>query len=343
MKTRAWIHKNDEWKEISVYEIAKIDNTNYRRQQFIDSTDFYLNPYFDSTRLFFSGGRLKKWHFRFPTSFSKAKYYASSNESFTHKCCKKVIINELNNRLQLSLKDESTKEITNPLFTWNYAFEEFNLKIEDKTIVPDILIFLRSPAYLAYKWNRLLAIEIFVEGDTKKNGRKLEILDKYKIPTIQIKANPKWGKENENNMSKEKKEKLEKWIKNSFKKGDYGADLLINTRSIKHFESEIVKENDVLQDELKDYESKLEDESGNLKKAKEKIKRLNDSNVILREEKERIEKKIEDSYKKIANQHKVIYALKRKLEKEKKSWLKLFFTFLVSVLIILGLITYIFM
>ena len=273
MKIEAYIYENEEWKEISVYDIAKIDDTNYRRQQYISKTTFYLEPYFDSIKLIFSGGKIKKWHFKYPKSFPKNQLYITKSESYTHKCCKEVIINDLNNKIRLNVRKNWTEESKKITFVWDYAYKEIHLNLGDKIVVPDLLLRIKSPSIFAYKWNQLLAVEIHVSNDTKKKGDKLSLLEQYKISTIQINANSKWGRKKEENMNNEEKEKLRQWIKNSFLKGEYGADLLIDTESQKYLESEAIKK-------LK----KLKEENNSLKSKNEKLKNYEGKYIDLSEE-----------------------------------------------------------
>lgn len=221
---------------------------------------FYLVASEDGPELTYN---TKNRTFSFYPSFT-GKYYASNEESATHKYCIEEIskFNNLKIKSKNSFGNVAKGEYVN--FSFNYIFPEIILPIGDNWIKPDLLVYFREPYDLALKWNRILAIEIVVSHDL--NGEKLKLMKDYKIPVLRIKANKKWGRQKEENMSNQKKEELKNWIKNSFQKG-YSAEVLLDSKSKAYLENKVIRKledkNSLLTQKLEkssEYISRLENE-----------------------------------------------------------------------------------
>lgn len=261
---------------------------------------FYLNASNDGPELTYN---TKNRTFSFYPCF-KGKYYGRNEESATHKYCIEIIskLNSLKIKSKSSIGKIRKGEIIN--FTFNYIFPEIMLSIGDNWIKPDLLIYFRKPYDLALRWNRILAIEIVVSHDL--NGEKLQLMKDCKIPILRIKANKKWGREKEINMSEQKKQELKKWIQNSFKKG-YTAEILLDSKSKAYLENEVV--------------AKLEAENSGLTEA---LENAFVHNTQLKKKKLSIENRLVDSEKSndtLKNNlgNKVEETKKLKLELEKLS------------------------
>ncbi len=196
---------------------------------------FYFTPY--ESEPYFTIDSVRKNFRLFPTH-KHYGVYTSSEESATHKYC----VHEISklNTLQIKLKNEIPNypkgSIVN--FEFNYALPEFEIKMGDEVVVrPDVVLFLKAPADLAIYFKRILFVEVVV---THNIDEKIKIYDKARIPVLRIKANKKWGKKPEYEMSETKKEELQRWIRNSFK-NTYSADLLLPT------EHQIILENKVIE------------------------------------------------------------------------------------------------
>ncbi len=166
--------------------------------------------------------------FSFYPQFDEARYFGTKEESVTHRYC----IEEISKLGKITIKsnnDFATRMGGNLItFSYKYCFPEIILQIGDNYIKPDILLYLRGPSDLALRWNRLLAVEVVVSHDL--NGEKLKLMEKAKIPVLRIKANKKWGRKKEDEMSDKEKHDLRNWIKNTFKK-KYTGDFLLDPKS----------------------------------------------------------------------------------------------------------------
>ena len=196
---------------------------------------FYFTPY--ESEPYFTIDSVRK-NFRLYPKHKHYGVYTSSEESATHKYCIREIckLNTLKIKLKNSIPNYTKGSIIN--FEFNYALPEFEITMGEKTVVrPDIVLFLRVPADLAIYFKRIVFVEIVV---THNIDEKIRIYDKARVPVLRIKANPKWGKKSEFEMSQTKKEELQTWIRNSFKQ-TYSADLLLPK------EHQIILENEVVE------------------------------------------------------------------------------------------------
>jgi hypothetical protein len=231
-KTKAFRKTLNGYEPVSrdfISSMKKVDQIIYRDT----NKPFYLEPSDDGPKLTYNTANRT---FSFYPKYI-GKFYGNNEESATHKYC----IEELSklNELKINIGKGKKEQIIE--FSFNYIFPEIILPIGENWVKPDLLIFLRKPYDLALKWNRVLAVEIVVTHDL--DGAKLNLMRENKIPILRIKANKKWGKEKEENMSEQKKEELRNWIKNSFKKG-YTADLLLDSKSKAYLENEVINELD---------------------------------------------------------------------------------------------------
>lgn len=272
-KTKAYRKTNTGFELVTRDYISSLD---YEQQVIFRDTNkpFYLVPSNDGPELTYN---IKNRTFSFYPSFT-GNYYASNEESATHKYCIEEIskLNKLKIKSKNNFGDIKKGEYIN--FSFNYIFPEIILPIGDNWIKPDLLIYFREPYDLALKWNRVLAVEIVVSHDL--NGEKLQLMQDSKIPILRIKANKKWGRQKEGNMSEQKKEGLKNWIKNSFQKG-YSADILLDSKSKAYLENKVIHKlkakNDDLIEKLEnsnEYVTQLETNKSNLEK---RLKNSNNS------------------------------------------------------------------
>lgn len=230
------------------------DELEHTREQY---KPFYLTPY--ESEPHFTIDSVRK-NFRLYPTHKNFGVYTSSEESATHKYCIDAISSQ--NYLQVQLKNNIPNYPKGSIvkFEFNYALPEFVIPMGDNTVIrPDIVLFLRSPADLAIYFKRILAIEIVVAHNIDE---KIRIYDKAQVAVLRIKANRKWGKKNESEMSKNEKEELKDWIRRSFKQ-TYSADLLLPK------EHQIILENKVIEkaeEEKRELKEQLHDALSQLEK-----------------------------------------------------------------------------
>lgn len=303
-----------------ISSMTKVEQKIYREE----NKPFYLEPSDDGPKLTYN---IPNRTFSFYPRYI-GKFYGNNEESATHKYCIEELA-RLNN-LKINIGNNKKEQIIE--FSFNYIFPKIILPVGESWVRPDLLIYLRKPYDLALRWNRILAVEIVVTHDL--DGGKLKLMKENKIPILRIKANKKWGKEKEVNMSEQKREELRNWIKNSFKKG-YTADLLLDSKSQAYLENEVINELDIKNKELTEklvinnnYTSQLEDIIPNLESEIINVKKSN-NDIKLRFKKKSEELDI------IANDFNQLLESKQKL---KKRFTNLSFILLIMIVITLLII-----
>lgn len=242
-KTKAYRKTKNGYELISRDYFCSLDTADQRI--FRDNNKpFYLEPSDLSPKLTYN---IKNRTYSFYPTFDDSKFFGSNEESYTHTCCIEELakLKELPIKIDKPFADKRTGELVT--FSFNYAFPEIILHVGEYYIKPDLLLYLREPSDLALRWNRLLAIEVVVSHDV--NGEKLELMKNAKIPILRIKANKKWGRKKDYEMTEDKKDELRNWIKNSFKKG-FSGDLLLDVKSKAILENRTIQQLEVKRDEL---------------------------------------------------------------------------------------------
>lgn len=317
-KTKAYKKTENGYELVTRKYISSLNDT--EKTIFIDThKPFFLTPEDDGLHLTFNK---RQKTFRFYPNFEH-RYLGSNEESATHKYC----VEEISKLKELPLKLKKDKKTIT--LTFNYSFSEIVLPIGDHYIKPDLLLYIREPNELALKWNIIVALEIVVSHDL--DGKKLQLYKEYKIPVIRIKANKKWGRKKEDEMSPAKKIELRNWIKNTFKKG-YTADLLLDPKSKDYLENATIE----------NLESKIEQITTQKKKVTTDLKKIDKLSVNLKKRNRNLFSKVENYSAenrkllgKISENETKIYHLKNNLEEQIKIKIKFQKLFLATIILLI--------
>lgn len=328
-KTNKVYYKNSHGDFITYYskqlKFSTKDDLEHTRELY---KPFYLTPF--ESEPHFTIDSVRK-NFRLYPKHKHYGIYTSSEESATHKYCIQEISNL--NSIQIELKNSIPNYPKGSIvkFEFNYAIPEFVIPMGDKTIIrPDIVLFLRAPADLAIYFKRILAIEIVV---THNIDEKIRIYDKAQVPVLRIRANRKWGKKNESEMSQNEKDELKTWIRRSFKQ-TYSADLLLPKEHKILLENEVVKKAESEKEFLK---QKLLNELSINQKLKDDINRRD--NVVYKLE-ESI-RDVQSNQSLVKKENAFLINSLRKVKTQASIYLKivLFFVLLTIVLILTNKVT----
>lgn len=319
----SWNQKTKSFLKIYSKDILPLKEAD-RRSLIDELKPFYFEKSLHSLKMNFNAYQKT---FRFNSKKNENHFFGSNEDTISHNYSK----DEIEKLTSISLRPKEKFLIYNEgekiNFKYNYAFQEITLNINENFIRPDVLLYIKEPYYLAYKWNRMLAIE--VRAHHKVEGKKIDLLKKGKIATIEIKLKKKWKILKEELMSSSEKQNLKNHIKNTFKSGYY-ADFLISKfdqqeklekKAIVELENIILKlKSDI---ESINYEkNKLQDQRKLLLKEIESLKKEDEYNCKLILTKNKDIERFQNENKELFNENKIY---EKKLNEANKVFFKMLF------------------
>ena len=264
-KLRAYNYVNGEWVIVNRWELIKMPDVEYKKFKHLHFP-LYLKRTKDSYRLTFNR-RQKTFRF-YPGELPDDKK-GGHGLTISHQLAQEVI-SDLS-VLHLRLSDKRTRPYQKIDFDIevDQVFEEFRTTANSNEYIIDLLVVFSKPEWLALKWNRTLALEVYVTSDVR--GKKIIDFEKKRVSLVEVSLGSKLLlRKNASEVSETEENKLRGIMQKAFSTQIFG-DLLVDATSSAYLESKRIQQ--------------LESEIHSLKKFSENSQKKIDSLEIVEKEK----------------------------------------------------------
>ncbi len=300
-KLRAYNQTNEGWEIVNRWDLIKMSQVEYDKFKELNFP-LYLKKNKESYKLTFNRGQKT---FRFYPGEIPDDKKGSPGLTISHQIAQEVI-SDLRT-LNLKLTDKRFKPYKKVDFRIevDQIFEEFRTTANDNEYIVDLLIVFSKPEWLALKWNRTLALEVFVTHDVE--GKKIIDFEKKRVSLAEIVIGSKLKlKKSAAEVTETEENELRQVMKHAFNKQIFG-DLLVDTTSTKYLENatiqELLAKNSSLDKRIQGIQGQMNEMVSRSKLKEEHISKLN---TIVK----RIESQLREKVKKNAQ-----------LQKELNGWM----------------------
>lgn len=260
-KLRAYNYLDGEWETINRWSLIKMSEVEFKKFKDLNFP-LYLKKSTESPKLTFNR-RQKTFRF-YPGELSEDKK-GSAGLTIAHQLAQEVIADLRVLNLKLTDKRFKPYRKVDLKIEADQIFEEFPTSVGDKNYVVDLLVVFSKPTWLALKWNRTLALEVFVTNDVR--GKKIIDFEQKRVAMAEVIIGPKLrSKKSASETTEEEENELRQVMKNAFNKQIFG-DLLVDATTTKYLENDQIKE---LTEEVSALKSVAEEYKNELKKSESK-------------------------------------------------------------------------
>ncbi len=235
-KLRAYNYRDGEWETVNRWSLVKMSEVEFKKFKDLNFP-LYLKKSTESPKLTFNRGQKT---FRFYPGILPDDKKGSSGLTISHQIAQEVISDLRVLNLKLTDKRFKPYKKVDLEIEADQIFEEFPTTAGDNNYVVDLLVVFSKPTWLALKWNRTLALEVFVTNDVR--GKKIIDFEQKRVAMVEVVIGSKLkSNKSASETTEEEESKLRQIMRNAFSKQIFG-DLLVDTTSTKYLENELIQE-----------------------------------------------------------------------------------------------------